>query len=297
VDTRFPESAADPAPVAAPDSRRTAPDVTRPHSGPAVLADLIAAGLVSHEMIGDPGRLAGEAEALRLLCALVAGPVWRIEPYHYAFRADPDGVPEERAAALEAALAAELGAGAVWVSATERPEAVDLDQPLLLLRAQGEAVQGALEAAGPELQAVIGARFAAATARLAAGAEPGTALDARLAAIETRQEAMLAALAAHAEAEQTGAEQTGGAEALGRLGATLGQVLQRLDAQAEVLHAHIAREDMVAGRLAELAAIAGAPAAFQETLGLTLAEFLARLEASSGARGAEAAPARTTQAG
>ena len=70
-------------------------------------------------------------------------------------------------------------------------------------------------------------------------------------------------------------------------------MLQRLDAQAEVLHAHIAREDMVAGRLAELAAIAGAPAAFRETLGLTLAEFLARLEN----RAALLRGARTTQAG
>ena len=64
-------------------------------------------------------------------------------------------------------------------------------------------------------------------------------------------------------------------------------MLERLDAQAEVLHAHIGREDMVAGRLAELAELAGAPAAFQETLGLTLAEFLARLE-----RRAEEAPTR-----
>ena len=62
--------------------------------------------------------------------------------------------------------------------------------------------------------------------------------------------------------------------------------LQRLDAQAEVLHGHIAREDKVAGRLAELSALAGTPALFQETLGVTLAEFLARLE-----RRAEAAPA------
>ena len=284
MDTRLPESAA------LPESLGESRAEERPDSGPAVLADLIAAGLVSHEMIGDPGRLGGETEALRLLCRLIAGPVWRIEPYHYAFRADPSGAPELRAAELEAALQAELGAEAVWVSATERPEATDLDQPLLMLRAQGEAV---LEAAGPELMAVIGAGFAARAARIAAAAEgAGLAdrlaarLDDRLAAIEARQEAILAGLAARAEDERTGAE------ALGRLAAGLGQVLQRLDAQAEVIHAHIAREDMVAGRLAELAAMAGTPAAFRETLGVTLAEFLARIENREAL-----APARSTQAG
>ena len=283
MDTRFPEPAAEPAPAAA---DAVAVSAMRPDSGPAVLADLIAAGLVSHEMIGDPGRLGGETKALRLLCRLIAGPVWRIEPYHYAFRADPGGAPEARAADLEAALQAELGPDAVWVSATERPEAADLDQPLLLLRAHGAAVQGAIEAAGPEVQAVIGARFAALAARLAAGGEGG-ALDARLAAIEARQAALLAAIEARAESERPEAE------ALARLGAALGQVLQRLDAQAEVLHTHIAREDIVAGRLAELGAMAGAPAAFGETLGLTLAEFLARIEN----REALLAAPRTTQAG
>ena len=280
MDTRLPESAA------LPESLGESRAEERPDSGPAVLADLIAAGLVSHEMIGDPGRLGGETEALRLLCTLVAGPVWRIEPYHYAFRADPSGAPELRAAELEAALQAELGAEAVWVSATERPEATDLDQPLLMLRAQGEAV---LEAAGPALMAVIGAGFAARAARIAAGAEGAGLADRladRLAAIEARQEAILAGLAARAEDERTGAE------ALGRLAAALGQVLQRLDAQADVIHAHIAREDMVAGRLAELAAMAGTPAAFRETLGVTLAEFLARIENREAL-----APARSTQAG
>jgi hypothetical protein len=47
---------------------------------------------------------------------------------------------------------------------------------------------------------------------------------------------------------------------------------------------------MVAGRLAELAALAGAHSAFQETVGVTLAEVLARLDAQ-----AEAAPARVPQ--
>jgi hypothetical protein len=68
---------------------------------------------------------------------------------------------------------------------------------------------------------------------------------------------------------------------LASLGATLETVLRRLDAQADVLHAHIAREDIVAGRLAELAALAGAPSAFQETVGVTLAEVLARLDAQA----------------
>ena len=137
---------------------------TAPDSAPAALADLIAAGLVSHEMIGDPARLGSEAAALKALCGLVAGPVWRIEPFHYAFRAGDDAGTdgaEARAAALETALAAELGAEAVWVNATEPAEAAAPEVPLLLLRAQGAAV---LEAAGPELMTVINARFAAAIA-------------------------------------------------------------------------------------------------------------------------------------
>ena len=264
-------------------------DTPSADSAPAALADLAAAGLVSHEMIGDPGRLAGEAEALRVLCGLIAGPVWRIEPFHYAFRAAPGDLggaltgrdPEDWAAALEAALQAGLGSDAAWVSATDLvPAAAALDAPLLLLRAHGEAVAGALETASPELQAVINARFAAATARLAAGTDAGGPLAGRLAAIEAAQAEVLAALDSRA----------GLGDALGSLAETLTRVLERLDAQSEVLHAHIGREDMVAGRLAELAALAGAPAAFQETLGLTLAEFLARLE-----RRAEAAPTRVPQ--
>ena len=78
--------------------------------------------------------------------------------------------------------------------------------------------------------------------------------------------------------------------ALDGLGSALGQVLARLDGQADVLHAHIAREDLVAGRLAELAALAGTPAAFTETLGLTLAEFLARIEALAESRARIRAP-------
>jgi hypothetical protein len=266
-------------------------------SAPAALADLIAARLVSHEMIGDPARLGSEAAALRVLCGLIAGPVWRIEPFHYAFRAGPgdfgdlggalEAEPAEaRAAALEAALQGALGADAVWVSATDLAEedAGPLEQPLVVLRAQAEALADALAVAAPGLQAVVNARIAVETARLTADsiaqAAPGGGLTARLDAIEARQAEIGAALAAQAEATA----------ALSLLGATLETVLRRLDAQADVLHAHIAREDMVAGRLAELAALAGAPSAFQETVGVTLAEVLARLDAQ-----AEAAPARVPQ--
>jgi hypothetical protein len=278
---------------------------------PSALADLVAAGLVSHEMIGDPAQLGPEAEALRTLCGLVAGPVWRVEAFHYAFRAGPQDLggrlggipPEGRTAALEAALKATLGADAVWLSAVEAPAAAppaDLSEPaalaeaaafaapLAVLRAHGAAVEAAVEAAGPGLMAVVNARFAADVARLAASAALGTEpegggdLSARLAALEAGQAEVLAGLGAQAE---IGA-------ALARLTETLGGTLARLEAQAEVLEAHIAREDMVAGRLAELSRLAAAPSAFQETLGVTLAEVLARLE-----RRAEEAAPRVPQVG
>lgn len=270
-----------------PESVDTSVETSAAASAPAALADLIAARLVSHEMIGDPARLGSEAAALRVLCGLIAGPVWRIEPFHYAFRAGPGDFgdlggalgaepPAARAAALEAALQAALGADAVWVSATDLAEedAGPLEQPLVVLRAQAEALADALAVAAPGLQAVVNAKVAVETARLTAESitgAPGGALVARLEAIEARQAEIAAALAAQAEATA----------ALSLLGATLETVLRRLDAQADVLHAHIAREDIVAGRLAELAALAGAPSAFQETLGVTLAEVLARLEAQA----------------
>jgi hypothetical protein len=262
-------------------------------SAPTALADLIAAGLVSHEMIGDPGRLGGEAEALKVLCGLVAGPVWRIAPFHYGF-ADP-GEPEARAAALTQALAAELGPEAVWVTATEPPEAAAAEAPLLLLRAQGRAV---LEAAGPELMTVVNARFAAAAARIAAAAATATdggPLAERLAGIEARQAALGAAFEAQGTDRATAAVEAreaarATAAGIDRLAESVGRLLERLEAQADTLQAHRAREDAVAGRLAELAAMAGAPAAFQETLGVTLAEFLAQLE-----RRAAEAPSRVPQ--
>lgn len=259
------------APDAAPRTQDPARD-----AAPAALADLIAAGLVSHEMIGDPARLGGEPASLRALCGLVAGPVYRIDAYHYAFRAGPgdlDGrlgtlAPGDWTAALEAALAATLGADAVWLNATDLlPEAgAALAQPLLLLRAQAAAVTEALETATPELQAVINARYAAAVARLTAAGDAGGPLAARLAAIEARQAEILERLASGPE------------PALAELTRTLAVVLQRLDAQSEVLHTHVAREDQVAARLAEISDLAGTPQAFQETVGLALAEFLAEIE-------------------
>jgi hypothetical protein len=253
-----------------------------------VLGELIAAGLVSHEMIGDPGRLGGETAALHALCGLVAGPVYRIDAYHYAFRAGPGDLggrlgelaPGDWTAALEAALAEALGPEAVWLNPTDlMAEDAALAPPLMLLRAQGEA---ALEAAGPGVLAVVNARYAAEVARLTAAA--GGAPDGRMATIEAR----LAAILDRLEARDAGRDAE--AAALARLAETLAVALQRLDAQAEVLHTHIAREDAVAGRLTEIAALAGGPGDFEERLGLTLAEFLARLEL-----GAEAAPLRVPQ--
>ena len=48
----------------------------------------------------------------------------------------------------------------------------------------------------------------------------------------------------------------------------------------------------MAGRLAELSQLAGSPAAFAESLGVTLAEFLARIENREALL-----PGRTIQAG
>lgn len=261
-------------------------DIPSPDSAPAALADLIAAGLVSHEMIGDPGRLSGEAEALRTLCGLVSGPVWRIEPFHYAFRMGPDdlgGTGEgagARAGALEAALQDALGADAAWVNATDlvpaaapgMPEAVP-EAALLLLRAQADAAGAALEVAGPEVQAVIGARFATAAARLAAGLAGGLAdgdegpLAGRLAAIEAGQAAILAGL--EAAAVRAGEERAEREEAHARLAGAITALAARLDAAA-------ARESARdAAREADL--LAGLDG-FRDTVGLALAEFLADLE-------------------
>jgi hypothetical protein len=65
-------------------------------------------------------------------------------------------------------------------------------------------------------------------------------------------------------------------------------VLGRLDAGDAQLEAQAAMLAALGRRLERLAEAAGDPGAFQETLGLTLAEFLARIEA----RGERAEPAR-----
>jgi len=261
-----------------------------------ILAELVAAGLVSHEMIGDPARLGSEAEALRALCAEVGGPVWRLEAFHYAFRARPEdlggtlaatpaaGWTEAIETALRNALGGEPGAEVVWISAADLPEAALPEAPLLFLRAEAEAMAAGLAAAGPGTQAVIHARFAVEAARLAAGAEPGSALARRLAVIETRQEEILEMLVERAEEGST----------VGRLAATLAAalpaVVERLDAQGAALASLAAETGGLAGRVAALAAApaasdaAGEAAAFRRDLGLALAEFLARLEqATAGA--------------
>lgn len=282
MDIQDPETPTGPGPEMSPAPGPAAGGTADPQgaaeAAPPVLADLIAAGLVSHEMIGDPARLGGETAALRALCNLVAGPVYRIDAYHYAFRAGPadlggrlEGLaPGAWAGALEAALADELGAEAVWLNATDLlPEAgAALAQPLLLLRAQDGALRDGLESAGPGLQAVVNARYAAECARLTAGAGAGEALDTRLAALEAQQAEILGRLAAQNSALET----------LASLGETLAAVLQRLDAQSEVLHSHIAREDRVADQLGLLAGLAARPSEFETSVGLTLAEFLARIE-------------------
>ena len=264
-----------------------------------VLADLTAAGLVSHEMIGDPALLGDEAEALRALCAEIGGSVWRLDPFHYAFRARPEDLggrlaaldPADWAAAIEAALRArlggEIGGDAVWISAADL-DAEDAglapvlaEAPLLLLRAQERAVAEGLAEASPGAQAVIHARYAVETARLAAGAEPGSALARRLAVIETRQEEILEMMV----------ERAGEAAAFGRLAALLQTALERIDAQGAALAGLAGRiealgaeaEVQASERAAEQATVisAGMAAemtAFRRELGLTLAEFLARME-------------------
>ena len=68
----------------------------------------------------------------------------------------------------------------------------------------------------------------------------------------------------------------------------LAAVLGRIDARDAQLEAQAAMLAALGRRLERLVETAGDPGAFQETLGLTLAEFLARIEA----RGARAEPAR-----
>ncbi len=229
-------------------------------AAPSALSDLIAARLVSHEAIGDPTRVVGEEPVLRALSRIVAGPIYRLEPLHYAFMlrdGDLDGAlaPLSAAARIEAlgdALAADLGPDALWLGETEMlfetiagsgggMEAMP-EGALLVLRARDAAVTSELAAVDPDLRAVIDARFATEVARSAAGigaalglkaaTEIATAaLDRRIAGLETRLETLLA--------EQPG------------------------------------RHDGVPDALDAMAA---ATRAFETRLGLAFAEFLARLE-------------------
>ena len=225
-------------------------------SAPAALTDLIAAGLVSHEVIGDPGRLGAEAATLEVLCRLIAGPVWRIGAFHYAFRTQPGDLggrlaelaPADWTAALEAALQAELGPDVVWASPVDILAAAeaDLDQPLLLLRAQADAVGRALDAAPAGTRAVVQAGYAAEVARLTAGADAGGTLDRRLAAIEAGQDRLLEMLAAQGEGAAAQAE-------------ALAAVLGRLDARDAQLEAQAAMLAALGRRLERLVETAGDP--------------------------------------
>lgn len=227
-------------------------------TAPAALRDLIAARLVSHEAIGDPARLDQEAGVLRALCRIVAGPVYRLEPFHYAFMlrdGDLDDrigplTAEARIEALGEALAADLGPEALWVGETGLlADMMDdasaggrgalPDGTLLVLRARDAAVTAGLAAVDPDLRAVIDARFAAEAARCAA--EFGAAFG-----LEAATEAAIAALD------------------------------RRIAALETLLVERLGKHD--AARDAALEATAAASRAFEGRLGLALAEFLARLE-------------------
>ena len=262
---RVPEAAVAPASAAAGDS------------APAALRDLIAARLVTHEVIGDPARLGPEPAALRALCGLVAGPVYRLEPFHYAFAArdaDLGGAlagrdPAERTAALGAALAAALGPEAVWLGATDLlPEAAPdagsaaadalPEAALLVLRAQDAAVTGGIALADPGLRAVIDAHLATEAARR--GADLAAALG-----LETAAEAAARAAAARDDAALAAA--------------ALDRRLVAIEARLETLMEMGIELGMDARRdLPDAAAEARETRAFEARLGLALAEFLARLE-------------------
>lgn len=241
------------------------PNPAPPPEGPApaALRDLIAARLVSHEVIGDPARCAREATTLQALCRLVAGPVYRLEPFHYAFMLrddDLDGAIGPLAAparieALDAALAAELGPEALWLGetgllseATDGPAgaAVLPEAALVVLRARDAAVTGGLAAADPTLRAVIDARFAAETARHAAefgaalgqkaATEAAAALECRMSELEARLEALFAERLERRDAAQGAGMEAASASARAfetRLGLMLAEFLARLERRSE----------------------------------------------------------------
>lgn len=155
-----------------------------------LLADLQEAGLVSHVARGTrPAGGQGETATLEALCALIAGSIYRIDAFHYAFRLAPTDVEaaldarpfEAWACILEAALARHAPGPALRVQplaplAPPAPEAgpeagsEDLggQTALWLLRAWDGAVAQAIAPAGAGTHAVINAHFAAETARLTA---------------------------------------------------------------------------------------------------------------------------------
>jgi hypothetical protein len=197
-------------------------------TAPKILENLVAAGLVTHELIGDPARLSGESAALAALCARVSGAVYRLGAFHYAFRleagdlggalagADPGGWGE----ALAADLAADLGEEAVWVTAADLVADVEADldsRQVTFLRAAGGALAAAF-ADAPDLQAVVNAGMTARIAEAAAQAageavaaaarEAGAgaaAVAASLDALATRVEALEAGLESRVAAALAGA--------------------------------------------------------------------------------------------
>ena len=129
VETRHDDSTAAPYPA------------TDADHGGAALRDLIAARLVSQDDRRSDLLPGGEQAALAALCRQVAGPVYRIAPFHYAFAGAAD---------IAAPLAERTGSEALWISpldhvaapapASEPPPRTRLDAPLDVLVA----------AAGPE---------------------------------------------------------------------------------------------------------------------------------------------------
>jgi hypothetical protein len=144
---------------------------------PKILENLVAAGLVSHELIGDPDRVATESAALGALCARIASPVYRLGAFHYAFRVGPEDLggalagtePGAWGAAIEAALTAELGEEAVWINAANVAAEAEagLDTREILFLKAGDGAVAAVLAEAPDLRAVIAAHAAARTAETA----------------------------------------------------------------------------------------------------------------------------------
>jgi hypothetical protein len=272
--------------------------VSHPASDPAprILGHLVAAGLASHELIGDPARLESETAALAALCARISGPVYRLGAFHYAFRMMPEDLdgrlaelePADWTAALEAALAETLGAEAVWVSGTdpaaEAEAALDAAE-LTFLQVAGDTVAAALVEA-PGLRAVIHADIAARSAETAA-ALAAEAIAARLAGLEADAQARLDAAIATAAETAAAAVAAASRNTLERLAESLAALADRLQDQSARLADQSSRQDALASGIAALeASMAGlvgaetagaaALAGVEERLGLALAEFLAQ---------------------